>query len=378
MYMRTVLMVFLVLVIGVAAAGAWVWNHYTQFLQTPLSTAGEQEQTLLIEPGTSFRGMVKQLQQMGLTRDDWRWRVLGRLEQPLIKSGEYRLQPGLGIRELLVKLRDHDVTQYAFTIVEGWTTRQLFERLTTVDTLQQTENRYTLLAERLADSPLVQQARSVVADKELPDSNAMEGMFLPETYYFQRNSSDIELLVRAHQALLTAVEQQWQSYLDHHEVAESRQLDDAYELLALASIIEKETGQSGEREQISGVFHRRLKRGMLLQTDPTVIYGIGAAYDGNIRRTDLKTDTPYNTYTRAGLTPTPIALAGLAAISAAAAPASGDTLYFVAKGDGSGGHVFSRNLKEHNRAVQRYLRNNRQRLRQNASSTDNQSQAGQQ
>ena len=140
-------------------------------------------------------------------------------------------------------------------------------------------------------------------------------------------------------------------------------MKNAYELLILASIIEKETGQNAERDKISGVFHRRLARGMLLQTDPTVIYGMGESYDGNIRRSDLETDTAYNTYTRAGLPPTPIALAGAAAIKAAAQPAAGDALFFVAKGDGSGGHVFSHTLNEHNRAVQQYIRTNRARLK---------------
>src|SRR5690606_7234309 len=177
-----------------------------------------------------------------------------------------------------------------------------------------------------------------------------EGRFLPETYLYTRGDSDLDLLHRAATGLDTALQQAWESRAD------DLPLDSAEEALVLASIIEKETGIAGERAKIAGVFTRRLQRGMRLQTAPTVIYGIGSGFDGNIRRSDLRTDTPYNTYTRDGLPPTPIAMAGVAAIRAATRPEDGVALYFVAVGDGSGRHVFSRTLAEHNAAVREYVR----------------------
>ena len=187
-----------------------------------------------------------------------------------------------------------------------------------------------------------------------------EGRFLPETYVYQRGDSDLDVLRRAHKAMAQALEQAWQGR------AEGLPLDSPYELLTLASIIEKETGLAAERPKIAGVFVRRLKLGMRLQTDPTVIYGLGSAYDGNIRKVDLTTDTPYNTYTRSGLTPSPIAMPGRAALEAAAHPAEGDALYFVAIGDGSGGHVFSATYAQHQVAVAGYLQRLRQARQSNA------------
>ena len=184
-----------------------------------------------------------------------------------------------------------------------------------------------------------------------------EGRFLPETYVYQRGDSDVDVLKRAHAAMEKELAEAWAARSDDLPLASP------YELLTLASIIEKETGLASERPQIAGVFARRLKLGMRLQTDPTVIYGIGSSYDGNIRKVHLTTDTPYNTYTRAGLPPTPIAMPGRDALRAAAQPAAGDALYFVAVGDGSGAHVFSASYAEHNAAVARYL----QRLRANRS-----------
>ena len=175
-----------------------------------------------------------------------------------------------------------------------------------------------------------------------------EGRFLPETYRFNRGSSDIDLLRRAMQAMDEALVAAW----DRHDADTPLKSPD--ELLTLASIVEKETGNADERPQIAGVFVRRLKLGMRLQTDPTVIYGMGSAYAGNIRKKDLETDTPYNTYTRAGLPPTPIALPGVAALQAAASPTPGDALYFVARGDGTGRHVFAATLAEHNANVVKY------------------------
>ncbi len=181
-----------------------------------------------------------------------------------------------------------------------------------------------------------------------------EGRFLPETYLYQRGDTDLQVLRRAHAAMDKALAEAWDAR------AKDLPLQSPEQALILASIVEKETGLAAERPQIAGVFVRRLQLGMKLQTDPSVIYGIGSAYDGNIRKRDLETDTPYNTYTRTGLTPTPIAMPGRDALRAATNPAPGDSLYFVAIGDGSGAHAFSANYAEHNAAVARYL----QRLRQ--------------
>ena len=212
------------------------------------------------------------------------------------------------------------VLQYRVTIVEGWNTRQLRAALARAQPLQHETT-------DLSDAELM--AKIGFADQH------PEGRFLPETYIYQRGDSDVDVLKRAHAAMEKELDAAWA------ERSDDLPLKSPYELLILASIIEKETGLASERPQIAGVFARRLKMGMRLQTDPTVIYGIGSAYDGNIRKVHLTTDTPYNTYTRAGLTPTPIAMPGRDALHAAAKPAPGDALYFVAVGDGSGAHVLS-------------------------------------
>ncbi len=223
------------------------------------------------------------------------------------------------------------VIQYPLTIVEGWTFRQLRQALAAHPQLTQT------LA-GLSDA-------EIMARLGRPGAHP-EGWFLPDTYHFPKGFTDEAFLRRA----LTAMEQRLTQVWERR--APDTPLNDPYQALVLASIIEKETGVAAERAEIAGVFARRLRLGMRLQTDPTVIYGLGEAFDGNLRRRDLEADTPYNTYTRPGLPPTPIALPGLAALEAAAQPAAGDALYFVA--DGQGGHVFSRTLEEHHRAVRRY------------------------
>jgi UPF0755 protein len=233
--------------------------------------------------------------------------------------------------QLLRKLEQGLVIQHRFTIVEGWTYRQLRD----------------LLA---ADLSVVQSLEGV-DDAELmrrlgAEGVAPEGRFLPETYHYTKGVTDFELLRRAHIALNGHLEAAWPGR------EPGLPLEDADEALVLASIVEKETGVAAERPQIAGVFVRRLEMGMRLQTDPTVIYGIVSAFDGNLTRAHLRADNPFNTYTRAGLPPSPIALAGKAAIDAVLHPAEGDALYFVSRGDGS--HVFSRTLAEHNRAVRRY------------------------
>ncbi|TXH65409.1 MAG: endolytic transglycosylase MltG, partial [Thermomonas sp.] len=230
-----------------------------------------------------------------------------------------------------------------FTIVEGWNIRDLRKALAKVDGLDHD-------SAQLDDAALM---KALGHPGQHP-----EGRFLPETYAWVRGDSDLDLLARAHASMQKALDDAWATR------AKELPLKSPDEALALASIVEKETGIAEERPQIAGLFVRRLKIGMRLQTDPTVIYGMGAAYAGNIRRSDLTTDTPYNTYTRAGLPPTPIAMPGKAALQAVTHPAEGDALYFVAVGDGSGRHVFSKSLDAHNAAVRDYVQ--RYRARQQA------------
>ncbi len=237
-----------------------------------------------------------------------------------------------------------EVVQHSLTIIEGWNFRQMLAAMHAHEHLEHT-------LRGLSDE-------EIIAKLELPYPHP-EGLFMPDTYRFTRGTTDLEFLHRAHRALMQTLDQAWA------ERAEGLPLKTPYEALILASIIEKETGIAEERPDIAGVFIRRLNKGMRLQTDPTVIYGMGENYKGNIRRRDLRTDTPYNTYTRHGLTPTPIALASAAAIHAAVNPAAGETLFFVATGS-EGRHYFSKTLEEHNQAVYRYqikpLREQRQQL----------------
>ena len=333
--MKKFLAVLIVLAVVTAVAAGWAWRQYQAFLGTPLAIPGVG--TILTVPaGASGGQIVTLLERDGMTRSGWPWRLLMRLEPHVYRAGEYRLEAGMTPREVLEQLASGNVVQYRFTAVEGWTFRQLAAALAQDGVLVQTMDLDTaaeidrLNGELGIDHP--------------------EGWFLPETYQFTRGDSDRELLGRMHTAMGAALADAW----------ESRQLDlplnSPYELLVLASIIEKETALADERSQIAGVFIRRLRKGMRLQTDPTVIYGMGDAFDGDIRSRDLATDTPYNTYTRHGLPPTPIALPGRASLMAAAQPEPGDTLYFVA--DGEGGHTFSTTLEEHQAAVRKLLGKN--------------------
>ena len=325
--MKRLLAAAALLVVVLAAASAYAWRTYHQFLAAPLAVAGDGA-VVTVEPGMSGSGVVARLAEQNLTEPGWRWRLLLRLEPAILQAGEYRVEPGMTPAQLLRKLARGDVIRYRFTIVEGWTVSQLFAALAGDEVLRAT------LAEAAPGE--------LVADHANP-----EGWFLPETYTFVRGDSDRDLLKWAHDAMRQALAEAWERRVPGHPAATP------YDLLILASIIEKETARDDERNRIAGVFVRRLLNGMRLQTDPTVIYGLGEAYDGDIRKRDLEADTPYNTYTRSGLPPTPIALPGRASLEAAAQPAPGDELYFVA--DGSGGHTFSATLDEHNQAVDRML-----------------------
>ena len=329
-------LIFTIIAIVLAGAGSlWLRDQYDRFLETPLKLPGGGY-VVQIEPGTPGRAIIGNLADLGFTRLNWEWKLLMRLEPPVIRTGEFALQPGLRPQELLRLLSSGEVIQYRLTLVEGWTFGQLLEALARDEILQHT------LAQ---DDDALDNARPKVLDSLALDHP--EGWFLPETYQFTRGDSDSDILARSHEAMKIALEEAWIARDD------DLPLNSPYELLILASIIEKETSLEAERPQIAGVFMRRLKKGMRLQTDPTVIYGMGDSFDGNIRRKDLQADTPYNTYTRSGLPPTPIAMPGSASLMAAARPAAGDALYFVA--DGTGGHTFSATLEEHQAAVKKMI-----------------------
>lgn len=311
-------------------------DRYWDFLATELRLQGEGE-IVMVDPGDSLTTVLRKLEGEGVTRLDWRWRLLAYRQPVSIHVGEYLLEPPMRPRELLEMLASGRVLQHRFTIVEGWTWAQLLAALAANPVIKHTIEGYIHPAEV-----------NTIADAfGAPDMAHAEGWFMPETYYFVRGERDLDILRRAHTAMKSALDDAWVS----RDVG--LPLESPYELLILASIIEKETAIEAERGRIAGVFVRRLQRGMRLQTDPTVIYGLGDSFDGDIRRADLQADNPYNTYTRRGLPPTPIALPGRRSLQAAAHPQEGDALYFVA--DGEGGHTFSATLDEHEAAVKKLI-----------------------
>jgi UPF0755 protein len=322
----------LVLLLGAGAAW-YLHGDYRRFTMRELSL-GDQERVLEVKRGDSFDDVLRRLRRLGVREGrDLYWKALA-WEQGVItrlQVGEYALGHGLTPGELLFKLESGDVIQHRFTIVEGWTFRELRLALARDTGLEQTLG-------GLSDAEVM---KRIGAAGEHP-----EGRFLPETYNYTKGISDADLLKRTYTAMKNALDAAW-SKRDR-----DLPLRSPYEALVLASIVEKETGVAAERPQIAGVFVRRLRLGMKLQTDPTVIYGLGESFDGNLTRKHLEDDTQYNTYARFGLPPTPIALPGRAALEAAVKPAPGDALYFVSRGDGS--HEFTGNLADHNRAVARW------------------------
>lgn len=317
----------------VVALSLTAWFEYQRFMTQTLMT--EERVLFTVEPGMNLRHISTQLTSQQLTDMPPEYlRAYGRITQQAqnIKAGEYELLPEMTLPEVLAVFVSGKVVMNSFTIIEGMTAKQLFTLIQAHPKIKHT----------LADM----QPETVMAAIGKKELNA-EGQFLPETYHFPTGTTDVEFLRRAHQQLQQQLEAAWQNK------ANDLPYNSPYEALTMASIIEKESAVADERPEIAGVFVRRLKLGMRLQTDPTVIYGMGDEYDGNIRRRDLRTDTPYNTYTRSGLTPTPICLPSLEAIRTAVNPAPGDTLYFVATGE-EGRHIFSRTLDEHNNAVRRY------------------------
>jgi len=305
------------------------WMVYFAMMPLNLNTEARE---LTVKPG-SMRNVSQQLVKQGVMNSAWSFelmvRALGRAGE--VKAGIYLVKNGITPYGLMDMLTNGDTTQASITFIEGWTFAQMRAALNASDAVRHMTMAYT--------------------DRQILDEigvNAMspEGQFFPDTYFFSRNSSDKEILKRAYQTMQTKLDAAWINR------AAGLPYDTPYKALIMASIVEKETGKSSERPLIAGVFINRLRLGMRLQTDPTVIYGLGESFDGNLRRKDLLTDSPYNTYTRAGLPPTPIAMPGMASIEAALNPAKTKAIYFVGKGDGS--HAFSATLLEHNRAVNKY------------------------
>ncbi len=331
---RWMLRAILVLVIAALLLGGFIGWRFIEFRDKPLPPVDGDEAVFTINSGSSLRQVSRQLAARGLIDEAWLFELLARSQSDAgaIKAGEYRIRPGDTAQTLLQRLRDGDSVSHAFTIIEGWTFRQLREQLAKNPVL-----RHTIDPSDSDDA--------VMSRLGHPGEHP-EGRFLPDTYHFPRGTSDIQFLERAYHAMEKALDEEWR------ERAPGLPLNTPYEALILASIIEKETGAAFERPLIAAVFIQRLKKGMRLQTDPTIIYGLGEDYDGNIRYRDLKRKTPYNTYIIRGLPPTPIALPGRDALHAALHPADSDALYFVSKGDGT--HYFSRTLEEHNRAVSKY------------------------
>lgn len=331
---RPVLKRFLIaIILLLAAAGTWLL--FQSILDRPMALPDEGL-VIDVPVGTTLAALGERLAAEGVLGSPRALRLHARMQGQAhaIKAGEYELAPGTTPRKLLQQLVEGRARLHSLTIIEGWTTHDL------------------LLALRQAE-PLVRQTLDggldgLAALLDFPGAG-VEGWFFPDTYRFPRGTSDRDILRMAHLRMQQVLARAWE------ERAPGLALQSPYEALILASIIEKETGLDRERAQVAGVFLRRLQTGMRLQTDPTVIYGLGPDFKGRLRRRDLDQDTPYNTYTRMGLPPTPISLPGEASIRAALHPDDSDALYFVASPAADGSHVFSANLHEHNAAVKKYL-----------------------
>lgn len=333
--MKTFLRVLVVLVV-IGALGAGVATWWAQrWLGLPLAHL-QSPQIFEVPHGASLRAVANTLAQRGVMDQPLVWQLWARATHQAneLKAGEYQLTPGLTPRGLLDVFRSGNVILHSITFIEGSTFRDVRKVLTSNEAIKPT------LRDRTDDEVMTALGEAGVHP---------EGEFFPDTYRFPRGTSDLEILKLAHQRMRTELDSAW------NERAPDLPLASAYEALILASIVEKESALPQERPLIAGVFVERLRRGMRLQTDPTVIYGMLDTYDGNIRRADLLRDTPYNTYTRPGLPPTPIALPSLGSLHAATQPELSGAIFFVATGNPDGSHYFSKSLSEHDAAVKRYL-----------------------
>lgn len=320
--------ILLVILVGSTLFSIWFYRLATTPVKLPV-----MPYEFSIEPGDSLRNIAQQLTDANILPNAWSFILLAHMTgyNASLKAGEYALTQNLSPLDLLEYLAQGRTKQHAITFLEGWTFSQFRKALDEHPAIRHE-------SDKLSDAKLLK----LIGANE-PDT---EGIFFPDTYFFTKNSSDLTILKRAYHAMQRHLEIEWLAR------QKSLPLKNSYEGLILASIIEKETGRDSERTRIAGVFINRLRHSMKLQTDPTVIYGMGDKFDGNLRKIDLQTDHAYNTYTRSGLPPTPIAMPGLASIQAAFNPAATDELYFVARGDGTS--HFSSTLEEHNRAVMKY------------------------
>ena len=332
---RLLLNLFLTLILLAGWGAGIFYLQYQKALNAPLVAEGDG--IITVKRGDTLASLNRELVQRGVIHSDWVLPVYARLNPQAanIKAGDYRIDASASLPSLMNDITNGKVVVYNITVVEGKTFKDLRASLVQTAGIEHTLN----------DKTDAQIATLLGID------GSPEGWFMPETYQFHRGSSDLELLKRMYGEMQRTLEQEWPNRADGLPLA------NPYQALILASIIEKETGVASERPQIAGVFVRRLQKDMLLQTDPSVIYG-AADYHGDLTRKHLQTDTPYNTYINKGLPPTPIALPGKASIQAALHPADGDSLYFVA--DGKGGHTFSATYEEHQQAVARYLKQQQQ------------------
>lgn len=354
MFRKLLLVVIAAGVLAASGVGLWVF----QGLQTLHNRVEIDEPVLFsVAPGTAFGQLAHQMAARGLVDDPMWLRLYGRLnpEQARIKAGDYEFQPGITPLDMLGMMVEGKVKLWSVQFIEGWTFADMRMALARTERLGQITAEWT-------DEQIME---AVGAEGQNP-----EGWFFPDTYLFHSHETDLDILQRAYDIMVKALDEEWNSR------AEGLPYKTAYEALIMASIIERETGVSGERGQVAGVFVRRLEQGMRLQTDPTVIYGMGDSYDGRIRRSDLRKWTPYNTYRIDGLPPTPIALPGRESIHAALNPSDGDSLYFVARGDGS--HKFSRTLAEHQKAVREFQLNRRKDYRSSPAPDTKQTNSGDQ
>ncbi|HZV61877.1 MAG TPA: endolytic transglycosylase MltG [Methylophilaceae bacterium] len=315
-------------ILALVLLGGWMFYFANKPVELPSS-----EVEIDLKAGSSLRSVSRQLVQQGILDEPWSFMLLVRAmgKAGEIKAGNYLIEDGITPYQLFLILTEGSTKQSSITFIEGWTFKQMRSAINSHEDIKHVTMAYT-------DEQIMQE---IGAKEKHP-----EGLFFPDTYYFSKGMSDKDILQRAYESMQAKIAEAWQNR------EPGLPYRTPYEALIMASIVEKETGKASERALIAGVFLNRLRIGMRLQTDPTVIYGMGDEFDGNLRRQDLLNDTSYNTYTRIGLPPTPIAMPGLAAIHAALHPGKTKALYFVGRGDGS--HVFSGSLNEHNRAVNQY------------------------
>ncbi|MEZ5535808.1 MAG: endolytic transglycosylase MltG [Thiolinea sp.] len=338
-----------ILVLLAGTAAGYTYQQYQQFLSKPLQLADDNT-TFKIESGSNIRKVARQLAAENIlpasdipyVKPEWLFIAHARITQQAgkIKAGEYALEEGMLPDDLLQRFVSGKTVQYQISFIEGRRFTDIFENVKSHPDLK-----HTLSEDDYADHELLMEKLGA------PKGTYPEGWFFPDTYHFPKGTTDIDVLKRSYDTMVKYLNEAWETRKAHPHIKTP------YEALILASVVEKETGVADERPLIAQVFLSRLEKGMMLQTDPTVIYGMGEEYDGNIRKKDLRKDTPYNTYTRTGLPPTPIATPGKAAIDAVFNPEETDALYFVATGLGDGRHYFSKTYKEHREAVIKYQLN---------------------